>query len=297
MPVIGNDVGLAVERIVLATDLSPASEQATQYAEALAKRYESKLTLAHVLDLSAITRSEDAAAGFALEQARRSSNLEMTELLERVVQDGVKATGHSLEARNPAAAIVKLAAEIDAALIVAGTHARHGLTKAILGSCAEGIIRHATCPVVTVGPKVKPLQDRILPLARIVFATDFRSNVEAKISIALAFAQDAGAQISLLHVMEHPAGDISESLEMRLKVEALLEKMIPKSAYDWCDPECVIEEGNASEHIRDLAKRKRADLIILGARQSSSWLTHLNDGVVGSLLREAECPVMTIGSK
>lgn len=296
MPVIGNDVALTVERIVLATDLTPASEMAALYAEALAKRYESKVTLAHVLDLSAGTRSEDAAAGLALEDARRTSNLEMTELLERFAKDGVKAIGHSLESRNPAAAIVKLAAEIDADLIVAGTHARHGLKKAILGSCAEGIIRHATCPVITIGPKVRAPQNGALSFHSIVFATDFRSNVEAKVAIALAFAQDAGARISLCHVLEHPGSEISQSLDMRLKVEAILEKMIPKSAYDWCDPECVIEEGAVRDRIRDLAKRKRADLIILGAKRSSSWLTHLNEGVVGDLLTEVECPVMTIGS-
>lgn len=298
MPVIGNDVGLTVERIVLATDLTPTSDTPTQYAEVLARRYESKLTVAHVLDLSAGTQSEDGAAGLALEYARRTSNIEMTDLLERFLRHGVKATGHSLESRNPAAAIVKLATEIDADLIVAGTHARHGLKRAILGSCAEGIIRHAPCPVITIGPKVKvPHEGGALSFRSIVFATDFGTNVETKVAIALAFAQDAGARIYLCHVLEHQDSETSQSPEMRSKVEALLEKMIPKSAYDWCDPECVVEEGGVADRIRELAKRNRADLIILGARQSSSWLTHLNEGVVGDLLTEAECPVMTIGSK
>jgi nucleotide-binding universal stress UspA family protein len=78
MAVIGNQVGLTVDRIVLATDFSPASESATQYARVLAKRFSSNLTLVHVVDLSAATRSEQAVAGYPIDDMRRScsENLE-----------------------------------------------------------------------------------------------------------------------------------------------------------------------------------------------------------------------------
>jgi nucleotide-binding universal stress UspA family protein len=297
MAVIGNDAGLTIDRILLATDLTPASEMVARYAEMLARRYESKLTLVHVVDLSAVIKSEDAGAGFALEHARQTSTSEMTNLLERIVHNGVPAIGHSLESRNPAAAIVRFADEIDADLIVAGTHSRRGLSRIVLGSCAEGIIRHATCPVITLGTNTKPVRDGQHSFGNIVFATDFGSNAEAKVHIALAFAQDAASKIYLCHVLEHARKEIPDGLEIRLKVEEMMGKMIPRSAYDWCDPECVVEEGDAADHILELARSKEADLIILGARHSSSWLVHLNDGVVGRILREAECPVMTIGSK
>jgi nucleotide-binding universal stress UspA family protein len=131
----------------------------------------------------------------------------------------------------------------------------------------------------------------------IVFATDFGSEAAAKASIALAFAQDSAAKIYLCHVLEHPGKDISQTLALQFKVEADLQRMVPQSAHDWCGPECVTEQGKATAHILALAKRVGADLIVLGAERRYSWLVSLNNGVVGDVLSEAECPVMTICSR
>jgi nucleotide-binding universal stress UspA family protein len=133
MPVIRDQVGLVVDRIVLATDLTPTSETATAYATSLAKRFSSDLTVAHIVDLSVATRSEKAVVGVPLDDMRRSSSIEMERLLKDFSHLGVKATAHALEAHNPAAAIVGLAEQLKADLISAGTHSRTGLSKAILG--------------------------------------------------------------------------------------------------------------------------------------------------------------------
>lgn len=171
MLVIGDQVGLNLDRIVLATDFSPASERAAGYAKDLARRFSSSLTLAHVVDLSVATRSEDA-LGLELNEMRRTSLESQERLLNYMTSAGVRTTAHTLEAPNPASAVVGFAKELRADLIIAGTHARHGLSKAILGSCSEGIIRHANCPVLTVGPKAKIASGKGLSFRTIVFATN-----------------------------------------------------------------------------------------------------------------------------
>jgi nucleotide-binding universal stress UspA family protein len=294
MPVIQNHVGLAIDRIVLATDMSPVSEMATAYARELAKHFSANLTLVHVVDPSVATRSEKAVIGVPLDDVRRNSSEHLERLLQDLALAGVRATGQTLEAHNPAAAIVGLSEQLKVDLIVAGTHSRHGLSKAILGSCAEGIIRHARCPVLTVGPKAKASLKKPFSFNTIVFATDFDSDVAEKASIALAFAQANAAKIYLCHVLDQPGGDISETLGLQLKFEAALEKLIPQSSYDWCTPQCVVEQGDAASHVLRLAKKVGADLIILGAKRSSSWLAHLVEGVVGHVLIDAECPVITV---
>jgi len=60
MSFIGDQIVLMVDRILLATDFSSASEVATGYARAVAKRFSSTLSLANVVDLSIATRSEAA---------------------------------------------------------------------------------------------------------------------------------------------------------------------------------------------------------------------------------------------
>jgi nucleotide-binding universal stress UspA family protein len=58
MSVTGDQINLIVDRILLATDFSEASEVAASYARAIAKRFASTVTLANVIDLSIASRSE-----------------------------------------------------------------------------------------------------------------------------------------------------------------------------------------------------------------------------------------------
>lgn len=294
MPVIGDQIGLSVDRVVLATDFSPASEAATDYAKVIAKRFSSTLTVANVVDLSVATRSEKAVVGLPIDEMDRTSGENLERLLNKLTDEGVRVVAQSLEAHNPAAAIVGLAEQVRADLIVTGTHSRHGLSKAILGSCSEGIIRHATCPVVTVGPQCKPApKDRLL-FSTILFATDFHPGTTEKAAVALAFARDSIAKIYLCHVLNRPGDDISETLGLQLKFESELEKLVPRSVYDCCSPESVVEIGEAGPHLLEIAERVGADLIVLGAKRKLTRFADLNEGVVGHVLRGAKCPVMTI---
>ena len=52
----------------------------------------------------------------------------------------------------PLFGITQLAAETQATLIVLGTHGRHGVARWLLGSVAEGVLRHAPCPVLVIPP-------------------------------------------------------------------------------------------------------------------------------------------------
>lgn len=294
MPVIGDQVGIALDRIVLATDFSPVSEKAAGYAQGLAKRFSSTLTLAHVVDLSVATRSEEAVVGLPIDEMRHEGAENQERLLNDMTSAGVRTTAHTLESHNPAASIVGFARELRADLIVTGTNARHGLSKAILGSCAEGIIRHASCPVLTIPPRAKQVSKGGFSFHTVLFATDFSSSVALEAAVALSFAQDSVAQIYLYHVLDHAGKDICETVGLELRFEEALGKLIPRSAYDWCSPERVVEGGAVAPGILALAKKVDADLIVLGAKRSGTWYAHLVEGTVGKVLIGAECPVMTV---
>jgi nucleotide-binding universal stress UspA family protein len=252
--------------------------------------------LSNVIDLSVATRSEEAVVGLPIDQMRQRSAENQEQLLYEMTTAGIRATAHTEEAHNPAAAIVEYAKGVCADMIVTGANGRRGLEKAILGSCAEGIIRNAHCPVLTVGPKAKPASRGPLSFQTILFATDFGSAFAKKAALAFRFAQDNIAKIYLCHVMEKPDKNITDTLSMRLQFESELERLIPVSAYDWCEPEVIVESGEVAPHILSLAKQVKADLIILGTKRSATWFTHLVDGTVGKILLSAECPVMTVSA-
>ena len=64
---------------------------------------------------------------------------------------------------EPAEQLAQLAADLEADLIVVGTHGRRGLSRVLLGSVAEGTVRLAPCPVLVVRPKQIQQVPEILP--------------------------------------------------------------------------------------------------------------------------------------
>jgi nucleotide-binding universal stress UspA family protein len=60
---------------------------------------------------------------------------------------------------SPAREIAQLAADLDAELVIVGTHGRRGVKQLLLGSVAEAVMRSARCPVLVVRPKDHETQD------------------------------------------------------------------------------------------------------------------------------------------
>jgi len=285
MPVLQR-VTVSVKNILLATDFSPVSEKAASYAKALAQNFRSSVEVAHVFEPSRVISSLEAVLGMPVQQKRRDCVQGLERMRREFASDG-------LEGHKPHDELLKVAKQQDIDLIVAGTHSRSGLERLVLGSVAEQMIRKATCPVLTVGPHAKTPGDGPLVFRTIVYATDFTPEASKAAVFALSFAQDSGAHIYFCYV----AGANASSEERRFmdsNFKAGLQKMIPESTYEWCTPETVVEHGNASKAILELAERVGADLIVLGARQASFWLTHVEHGLTPDLLAEATCPVMTV---
>ena len=154
-------------------------------------------------------------------------------------------------------------------LIVVGTHGRSGLGKLLLGSVAEDILRHAPCPVLTVGPKVsgraklpvfpahvRDLAPAELELRHVLFATDFSQHAPYAAQEAVALAEEFRSHLTLLHVMEDYAElgrrpDLMEDSMSRLK------SMIPDSAALQYVPDSVLEFGDAADGILKVASGSR----------------------------------------
>ena len=280
---------IAFNRILFATDLCPTSEAAASYAAAVTRRYSASLEITNVIDLSITVPSIDTIMQPALDSIRHSSEASLQTLATQLY--GLKVKTSVIEGFLPADLILGEAIKSNVDLIVVGTSSKHGFKKFLLGSIAEEVIRRAPCPVLTVGPHVRPAPEDSLTFRRIIYATDFSPQAERAAKYAVALAQDLGADLYLVHVVsraEEAAHYASSALSA-----ASLRRIIPESAYDWCNPKCVVEHGEAAKVILSLASREKADLIVLGARKASFWLTYVRPGVTPALIAEAKCPVLT----
>jgi nucleotide-binding universal stress UspA family protein len=298
----GKQDEFTLDRIVLATDFSEASERAATYAKGLANRYLSSLSLTHVVDLSAAAPFRSSDETVPLEGMREASLTNQSRLLNQMTSAGVRTTVHTLEAEKPAASLVSFAKGLRADLIITGTNSRHGLKKVLPGSFAEGVIRHATCPVLTVGPMASAAASDSLSFGNIVYATNLGPDAARQAAVAMSFAADHSAHVTLCHVLEKPGKDVSETLALELKAEAELEKLIPAakfppSRFGDRRAECVVASGDVAKQILKVARERQADLIVLGAKSDEYWFTHLFEGTVGQVLMRAGCPVLTIRSR
>jgi nucleotide-binding universal stress UspA family protein len=159
---------------------------------------------------------------------------------------------------------------------------------------AGQLIHLAECPVLTIGPDVRP-PEPTGTFRRIVYATDFSPEAARAAIFALSFAQDSGAHIYLCHVL--PESDHHQQVndqDLTAKYTVALQHLVPDIACEWCEPECVLEHGHAVDGILLLAHRVNADLIVLGTRRFSHWFDFLKPGIAYDVIRSATCPVLTI---
>jgi nucleotide-binding universal stress UspA family protein len=227
-------------------------------------------------------------------ERRQNSRDSLEQLRNQFVSSGVETRTVSLEGHHPVPELLRVAKEQQIDLIVAGTTSKQGMERLLLGSTAEQLIRNATCPVLTVGPHTASIGELPLAFQAIIYATDLTPRAAKAALFAVSFAEDSGGRLYLCHVCDSSGEGSAQDTLSEKTFESLLRKMIPRSSYDWCSPECIVKHGDVSEAILSLAVRVKADLIVLGARHSSFWLTHVARGLTSELLAQATCPVMTV---
>ena len=142
----------AVRTIVCAVDFSPASLKAIDYALSLAEVLPATILMMHVVDWPTDqTMLPDADLETAAYRGRVLGYNQVK--LHALVPDTARKCCRVEEAitvGRPHEEIVRLARDRDADLIVMGVHGRSALNLALFGSTASQVVRHASCPVVTV---------------------------------------------------------------------------------------------------------------------------------------------------
>ena len=130
--------------ILFPTDFSLASDAALQHAEALAKQSNARLLIVHVEEPPLAY-----AAGELYYGMPEPSSERILKMLEEVrPADPAIAFTHRLTMGDPAGEIVRIATEEGAEMIVLGTHGRTGMSRMLMGSVAEAVVRRAPCPVL-----------------------------------------------------------------------------------------------------------------------------------------------------
>lgn len=136
---------IPIKTILHPTDFSRPSEHALKFAGALARDYEARLLLLHVVEppvyYGELGMAVPLPADFHENLQHRLHKLAATEPAVRVETMLVEG--------NAGQQILHVAEAQQCDLIVLGTHGRTGLSRVLLGSVAEDVIRHSPVPVLT----------------------------------------------------------------------------------------------------------------------------------------------------
>ncbi len=144
------------KKIILATDFSGTSEVASFHAMSLAQTYKAKLIALHVFEPRPLgipyhKLKKDGQVDEDPEKTRQRGKTMLKKLADsfHVKTDTIFTEG------SPGLEIIRIAEELNADLIVLGTHGYKGWNRFTIGSVAEFVGRRATCAVLTIRPKGK----------------------------------------------------------------------------------------------------------------------------------------------
>jgi nucleotide-binding universal stress UspA family protein len=293
MPVAEVKPRLTLKNILFPTDFSEASRAALPFALALARRYHSHVIFVNVLEAIPVSPVTMDTIPSDIAPYRTIAETKLEEFLRFNSLDGVEKEV-LVEPGYIWPMIKKLETERDVDLIVLGTHGRNALQRIFMGSVAEQIFRHASCPVMTIGPQAKPTLGRYDNAERILFATDFSPSSLHALDFALSLAADRDGRLVLLHVVQPPGVPLDVTEQLVNESEAKLRGLIKANATPAKQPVFATVVGAPADMILSVAARENVDVIVMGAHKPGAFSSHWPFEVAGHVVAHATCPVISV---
>ena len=141
---------LRIARILVPTDFSEESKAAIRYATRLAEQFGASIHLAYIIDsLGDLKDAEVVPWNAKTEDAIVVMQRKLGELANEEIEELVPVYPHVVSGRADEE-IIALARAYFCDLIIISTHGRRGVSRALIGSVAERVVRDAHCPVLVV---------------------------------------------------------------------------------------------------------------------------------------------------
>ena len=289
----------AVRTVVVATDLSPASEIAVDQAAMLARRWDADLLLLHVFNdgvwatITAIYESEVWAGAEPVLVARNRLSQQVREVAAR---HAVRARGETRTGRA-ASEIAAFCREQDAQLLVVGEHGEDWIGEAVLGGTAQRVLARADLPVLLVRRAVSA------ELSCILLATDFSDNATRAAQLSLDWFPDVRqrllnactvafegrmrmAGVSLEHIEGYRRDELARA-EQRMEAQMqALRSAAPVGKR-------IVQGYPTTVLLREI-ERLGAELLVIGKHGGTMLDERLLGSITQNLLYRADCNVLLV---
>jgi len=296
------------EKILFATTASPTCDDAAKVAFDLAKKYNSKLIVFHVLGVPSHGFSQfikdvrtgeeeiytDDYLAWVKEEMKNTydNQLKEFEKAEMVTTIGI-----------PHAEILRMARKENVDLIVMGAHTRSEDVGAVryrnvVGSVMQKVAKAARCPVLIIS---RPCVTCWWYFSNVIFGTDFSKAANSAFLFALKVAKEIGCKLYLFHSIDigpFQAGlaQPQENIENKIaQARKKMEDLYVSKMGDFDNYETEIWEGIPYVEILKYAREKQGDLIVMAhhTREIDPEEAVLGSTVEQVVLR-ASCPVASV---
>lgn len=257
------------------TDFSEVCANAAYRAASLAKDYNYRIVLLHVIDKN--TLSDLKKEGKGLE----SIDQRLQELAREIIKENVIQVDTIAREGDIFSTIAEVAEELKASLIFLGTHGKVGLQK-ITGSFALRVVTSSEIPTIVV--QKRPFGKG---LSKIVMPITSDSGPWAKTKWAAAIAKEFNSTIHIFHLQENEIEDVITMITNHFEVNEVQYKIIAAE-----------KSGNFTKQVLDYSTAQNADMILIMTNPDKSLSTFLLGSYDEDIIFNAsQIPVMCINPR
>lgn len=279
-----------MQTILVPFDFSEEAQNAFDFAVQIATKAQCKLKLVHIVE-TPTSQSFSTMGEMNLDSAQLNQ-VYMIELVDkrkkqlREIEEQHQNKPYKFKTRmvfgNPYAGISKEIAEIKADLVVMGSKGSSGLEELLIGSNTEKVVRHATCPVITVKQPVQANE-----IKRIIFASDFSDETQTVVQHIKDLYTLLEAELILVKI--NTPSFFETTKDSRQKINEFVDK------HGLSDYKIHIYNSTSEEDgIIEFADEHNADMIAMATHGRTGLMHLLSGSIAEDVVNHAKRPVWTL---
>lgn len=284
-----------MKKILIPTDFSQHAHTATNLAFSVAQKANANIAFVHMVqtpiewgEIDLLSSGLSASSAKALEGVFPDVKAHLDQIKEKfeaLVKQGKEKgieVSYQVSHNKSSSDISKMAKEQNFDLIVIGTHGKHG-AKAFLGSNTQKVVRHATCPVLTIK---EPHEN--YSFKKIVFASDFEfKNSIPALQKVLAFAKLFEAEVHLV-LVNTPSAFI-DTKQSKERFENFLSHFKDETLYTHVYNQFSVDRG-----IIDFSTEEEMDLISIATNGFSGLRGFVHDSIAENVINYGNKPTLSL---
>jgi nucleotide-binding universal stress UspA family protein len=283
------------ENILLPFDGSDGATEVLQHASEIAHWADATIQVLYVADTT--RDSVTVVDGETVDALEREGEYIVDEATETLDALGISHDTDIVQG-NPAPTIVEYAERYDQDLVVMPTHGREGISRYLVGSVSEKVVRLSSVPVLTV--RMQPDETLVFPYENILIPTDGSTAATHAADHVVELAASLDATVHVLSVVDDTAlgMDVRSTVSGKENEEAAndaVETIVSEAeSRGVTDTVRHIEHGTPAEVILDTVESNDVDAVGMGTTGRRGTDRILLGSVAEKTVRSAPVPVMTV---